>query len=56
MCTMDDTLEGLVESGKVAARDAYLKANDKARFEALVKKAEEEPPSRRKRRDEQPDE
>ena len=40
MCAMDDTLEQLVEKGRVTARDAYMKANDKMRFEALVKKAE----------------
>ena len=35
MQSMDDALWGLVQSGKIGARDAYLKASDKARFESL---------------------
>jgi twitching motility protein PilT len=40
MCVMDDTLDNLVKAGKVKARDAYMKANDKPRFQVLVKKEE----------------
>jgi twitching motility protein PilT len=36
MVTMDDALMALVEAGTVAPRDAYLKALDKKRFEALL--------------------
>ena len=35
MQSMDDALWGLVQSGRIGARDAYLKASDKARFESL---------------------
>jgi len=37
MCAMDDTLAGLVKKGKVTAQDAYMKANDKVRFQNLMK-------------------
>jgi len=40
MCTMDDSLAALVEKGKVAARAAYMKAQDKGRFAEMVKKQE----------------
>ncbi len=33
---MDDALFALVQDGKIAPRDAYMKAADKARFESLV--------------------
>jgi twitching motility protein PilT len=36
MRTMDSSLMELVESGKITARDAYMKAQDKAKFEALM--------------------
>ncbi|MBW2315734.1 MAG: PilT/PilU family type 4a pilus ATPase [Deltaproteobacteria bacterium] len=36
MQSMDDCLMGLVENGKVKAKDAMLKATDKTRFEPLV--------------------
>jgi len=36
MQSMDDCLMALVESGKVKARDAIMKAHDKSRFEPLV--------------------
>lgn len=32
MQTMDDTIEGLLKSGKISGRDAYMKALDKERF------------------------
>jgi twitching motility protein PilT len=35
MQSMDDALLGLVQSGAISARDAFLKASDKARFESL---------------------
>ena len=44
MCTMDDSLAALVEKGKVTARAAYMKAQDKMRFAELVKKEEGEAP------------
>jgi twitching motility protein PilT len=37
MQLMDDALMALVDAKRITARDAYLKATDKARFEALVK-------------------
>ncbi len=40
MQSMDDALMALVESGKVTARAAYMKAADKGRFEPLVRKQE----------------
>ncbi len=43
MQSMDDALLAAVESGKIRAADAHMKANDKARFEPLV--AKEEPDS-----------
>ena len=43
MQSMDDALFAAVESGKIRAADAHMKANDKARFEPLV--AKEEPDS-----------
>jgi twitching motility protein PilT len=36
MQLMDDALAALVEAKRVTPRDAYLKANDKARFENLI--------------------
>jgi len=36
MQSMDDALFALVQSKRIHPRDAYLKAGDKARFEALV--------------------
>ena len=42
MCMMDDSLFEKVEAGKITARAAYLKAQDKGRFEPLVKKEEAE--------------
>jgi twitching motility protein PilT len=38
MQSMDDALFAAVESGKIRAVDAHMKANDKARFEPLVAK------------------
>jgi twitching motility protein PilT len=40
MQSMDDALFAAVESGKIRAADAHMKANDKARFEPLVTKEE----------------
>ena len=40
MQSMDDALFAAVESGKIRAADAHMKANDKARFEPLVAKEE----------------
>ena len=40
MRQMDETLEELVEKGKITAHAAYMKAADKMRFEELVKKSE----------------
>jgi twitching motility protein PilT len=37
MQLMDDALMGLVEQKKITAHDAYMKASNKARFEAMVK-------------------
>ncbi len=36
MQAMDDGLFALVQSGKISGRDAYMKANDKARFESMA--------------------
>jgi len=36
MQLMDDALMGLVEAKRISARDAYMKATDKARFENLI--------------------
>jgi twitching motility protein PilT len=36
MQLMDDALFALVEAGRVAPRDAYLKATNKARFEGMI--------------------
>jgi len=36
MQAMDDALMALVEDGSISAKDAYMKALDKARFEALL--------------------
>jgi twitching motility protein PilT len=36
MQTLDDALFAAVEAGRIGARDAYRKAHDKARFEALA--------------------
>ena len=36
MQLMDDALMGLVEAKRISARDAYMKATDKARFESLI--------------------
>jgi len=38
MQRMDDALMALVEAGTVRAKDAYMKATDKSRFEALLPK------------------
>lgn len=38
MCMMDDSLQEAVESGRITAEAAFMKATDKARFEPLVKK------------------
>lgn len=38
MQTMDDALFGYVKEGRIRAEDAYMKANDKARFEKLLPK------------------
>ena len=40
MCMMDDSLFEKVETGKITARAAFMKAQDKARFEVLVKEEE----------------
>ena len=40
MQSMDDVLFAFVKEGKVAALDAYMKANDKPRFESLVQAEE----------------
>jgi twitching motility protein PilT len=40
MQSMDDALFAAVESGKIRAADAHMKANDKPRFEPLVAKEE----------------
>ena len=40
MQSMDDALFAAIESGKIRAADAHMKANDKARFESLVAKEE----------------
>ncbi|HZF09144.1 MAG TPA: type IV pili twitching motility protein PilT, partial [Thermoanaerobaculia bacterium] len=37
MQQMDDALMALVDSGKITARDAYMKAINKQKFEGLVK-------------------
>jgi twitching motility protein PilT len=39
MQTMDDALMELVKSNRVTADDAYMKANEKSRFEKLLKGA-----------------
>jgi twitching motility protein PilT len=44
MQTMDDALWGHVESGRILPYDAYLKANDKTRFEKLLDD-ENQPPA-----------
>jgi Tfp pilus assembly pilus retraction ATPase PilT len=36
MQLMDDALMALVESGRVAPREAFLKATNKAKFEELI--------------------
>jgi twitching motility protein PilT len=36
MQSMDDALFAAIESGKIRAVDAHMKANDKARFEPLI--------------------
>ena len=36
MQSMDDALMALVDEGRVRPHDAYMKANDKSRFEKLV--------------------
>ena len=40
MCMMDDSLAEKVEAGKITAQAAHLKAHDKAKFEAMVKREE----------------
>ena len=42
MCMMDDSLFEKVELGKITARAASLKAQDKARFEELIEEEEQE--------------
>jgi twitching motility protein PilT len=37
MQIMDDVLDALVKEGTIDGRDAYMKANDKSRFEKYVK-------------------
>ncbi len=37
MCTMDDSLDEKLKAGTITARDAFLKANDKGRFEPRMK-------------------
>ena len=41
---MDDSLEEKVEEGRITAEAAYLKAQDKARFEQLMKEEGATPP------------
>ncbi len=36
MCTMDTSLMAMLNDGAILARDAYMKAQDKAKFEALI--------------------
>ena len=36
MQMMDDALMALVDDGRITAREAYMKASNKARFEELV--------------------
>ncbi len=36
MQTMDDSLMQLIDAGRILPRDAYMKAQDKAKFEALL--------------------
>jgi len=38
MCAMDDVLFARAQEGVIKAEDAFMKASDKGRFEALVKK------------------
>ena len=38
MRTMDNSLEELVQQGRISAKEAYLKAKDKKKFEAMIKK------------------
>lgn len=40
MQSMDDALFAFVDAGKISAQDAYMKATDKGRFEALVQAEE----------------
>ena len=44
MCTMDDSLAAMVGEGRITARAAYMKAQNKARFAELVQKQEGEAP------------
>ncbi len=37
---MDDVLFAYVKDGKITAHDAYMKATDKGRFDALVQAEE----------------
>ena len=37
MQLLDDVILGMVETGSIGAEEAYMKANDKARFRALLK-------------------
>jgi twitching motility protein PilT len=39
MMQMDDSLMALLDAGKISARDAYLKATSKQRFEGMVQEA-----------------
>ncbi len=42
MCMMDDSLFEKVEAGKISAEAAFMKAQDKARFESLISREDEE--------------
>ncbi len=44
MCMMDDSLMEKVEEGKITAEAAYLKAQNKSRFEKLMKQEEDASP------------
>jgi Tfp pilus assembly ATPase PilU len=40
MQTMDQCLQKFYDDGKITAQEAYLKANEKKRFQPLVEKEE----------------
>ena len=42
MQILDDVLLDLLQEGTITAKDAFLKANDKSKFEALLQKEETE--------------